>query len=430
MRSFGGELNDTANYLVSLEDGGFVGIGTTESSFPDNPNHGKNDILLAGFDSNGYKIWQKVFGGSENDYGESLIPTADGGFLILGVTESSDALADSFKLQHFGKKDIWVIKTNAFGVVQWTKTYGGTGDDLGKGITKSSDSNSYIICGKSDSINGDFGYLENYGNFDGIIFDVNSDGGEVLKKIRLGGSLDDEIIKVIQGDNRVFFGNTVSSEIQFWHAGYELSGDPKSDIWVGVLDNNNSGVLFQRCLGGTGNEIFSDSVKIPGGNSDFLILSSSESKNGDLTTVSKVFVEEPNYFWWIANVKLYGLSETANFIINWQFTKNPGLINDNAYAKSVAAFSDGFIFAGITVAEGLLDIRNTSNWFLKIDLSGREIWTDKYRNVFPTELKNITKLYGTNKIIGFGDILFERDSIEKSGVKSVDDGDWALLLMR
>ena len=107
MRSFGGELNDTANYLVSLEDGGFVGIGTTESSFPDNPNHGKTDILLAGFDSNGYKIWQKVFGGSENDYGESLIPTADGGFLILGVTESSDALADAFKLPHFGKKDIW-----------------------------------------------------------------------------------------------------------------------------------------------------------------------------------------------------------------------------------------------------------------------------------------------------------------------------------
>lgn len=425
LTSFGGQSKDSASYVIPISDGGFAGIGTSESSFPGNPNHGKADILLVKFNSKGEKIWEKLFGGSENDYGQSIIQTQDNGFLICGVTESPDALADEFHPPFFGGKDIWIIKTNSSGIVQWTNTYGGTGDDIGKNIFHSFDSNTFIICGKSDSINGDFGYLQNHGKFDGIIFDIQADGGEVIQKIRIGGSQDDEIVKVVEGKYRVFFGNTNSSEILFWHPGYDLLGKPNPDIWLGIY-NDNSGIISQNCLGGSESDLFSDAVTDPNDNSGFLVLSSTKSHDGDLSSSQKDKNSDPHSSWWIFNISILGPSDNSNFIINWQLEKDFGLLNEDCLTRSGIALSDGYLIFGISIPNGVFDIRRVSNRFLKMDFSGNEIWTDRYRNVLPTEIKQITSIPGKQNLIGIGDLLIERNLTERS----VDDADWALLQMR
>src|SRR6056297_310125 len=66
-------------------------------------------------------IWEKTFGGEENDQGYCMIETDDGGYAITGSTESKGN----------GKQDLWVLKLDRDGELQWEKTFGGEENDQG-----------------------------------------------------------------------------------------------------------------------------------------------------------------------------------------------------------------------------------------------------------------------------------------------------------
>ena len=87
------------------------------------------------YDERGNKLWDKSYGGSDRDWGESVQQIKDGGFIIAGVTYSSDA----------GSGDIWLVRTDRNGTVLWERSYGEANRDLGRSI-QLTDDGGYIIA--------------------------------------------------------------------------------------------------------------------------------------------------------------------------------------------------------------------------------------------------------------------------------------------
>ncbi|MDI9416210.1 MAG: hypothetical protein WBI09_11180 [Methanothrix sp.] len=135
-RTFGGPGYDAGWAVDKTNDGGYIITGSTESYGPD----GSSNSWLIKTNSTGITQWEKTFGGSAWDGCRAVRETKDGGYILVGDTQSFSA----------GAQDVWVIKTDPSGKEQWNKTYGGSGYDWGFSIQQTNDSG-YIIAGSTES---------------------------------------------------------------------------------------------------------------------------------------------------------------------------------------------------------------------------------------------------------------------------------------
>lgn len=127
-------------------------------------------------------IWQKSFGGSNNDAAIDMAKTPDGGYIILGGTTSVDG--DLTGRTDTATTDIWVVKM-LNDTVQWKRYYGGPGDDRGRSIAVWG-SGGYVIAGSTNSSGGDVSGL--HGNYDIWVLRLNADGSIASQKT-LGGTM-------------------------------------------------------------------------------------------------------------------------------------------------------------------------------------------------------------------------------------------------
>lgn len=134
-KTYGGTGDDSAHSIVQTSDGGYALAGFT-SSF----GAGSNDVWLVKVDSAGNMQWNKTFGGAGTDDAVSLIKTSDGGYALAGSTTSFGA----------GNSDVWVVKTDAYGNLLWSQTFGGSGADYGYSIIQTSDGG-YAVAGNTAS---------------------------------------------------------------------------------------------------------------------------------------------------------------------------------------------------------------------------------------------------------------------------------------
>jgi hypothetical protein len=149
-KCLGGSDNDEAWDVVQSPDGGFVVVGTSSSSDGDlSVNYGSDDIWVVKLDAEGNLLWQRPFGGSESDEGRSISNTDDGGFIVAGRTSSTDGHIS----QTQGGMDFWVLKLNFEGKKEWDKNFGGTGIDFADDVHQTRDGG-FIITGVTRSSNG------------------------------------------------------------------------------------------------------------------------------------------------------------------------------------------------------------------------------------------------------------------------------------
>jgi len=127
-KTFGGSENETGYGVQQTTDGGFIIIGT---KFQKN---GGSDVWLIKTDSEGTEEWNNIFDGGDYDDGYGIQQTTDGGFIIIGSTYQNN------------NYDIWLIKTNSQGSEEWNKTFGGSENDRGFSIQQTTD-DGYIITG-------------------------------------------------------------------------------------------------------------------------------------------------------------------------------------------------------------------------------------------------------------------------------------------
>lgn len=123
-----------AHSVKATRDGGYILAGhdyTSANSW---------DIYLIKTDEAGVMQWHYKYGGSNLDYGHAVEQTADGGFVVVGVTLSSGA----------GSYDVYAIKTDENGILQWERTYGGVEEEFGYDV-KETPEGGLVIVGFTDT---------------------------------------------------------------------------------------------------------------------------------------------------------------------------------------------------------------------------------------------------------------------------------------
>jgi len=183
-RYFGGTSNDRAYGVVRSDDSGFVMTGFSESNdFDIKNNQGSYDFWTVKIDKEGELLWERAYGGSGIDRSYSIVKTSDGGYAITGQTLSSDSDVS----KNNGESDIWLIKLDDNGQLLWENSFGGSGFELAEGISLMNDSD-LMIVGNSKSADGDPN--ENAGENDIWIIRTDSDGRLEWQKSIGGSDLD------------------------------------------------------------------------------------------------------------------------------------------------------------------------------------------------------------------------------------------------
>jgi len=131
---YGGNRNDSASFLKQRDDGGYIVVGHTESF-----GAGGVDIWIISLSSAGNIEWQKAYGGSEVEEVNSFQQTSDGGYIAAGRTESFGA----------GENDFWILKLTSDGDIEWQKTYGESEGEGASSIQQTIDGG-YIVAGSTN----------------------------------------------------------------------------------------------------------------------------------------------------------------------------------------------------------------------------------------------------------------------------------------
>jgi hypothetical protein len=272
-KSLGGFLNDTPRAIQSVASGCIVAGSTSSNDGDVTGNHGNNDYWVVKLDSAGNLEWQKAYGGISGDDCNSLDKTADGGFVLLGSTNSSSGDVTV----NYGYADYWVVKCDSVGTLQWQKSFGGSDQDFGYSIEETSDGG-FILAGTSNSSNGDV--TGNHGNLDYWVVKLDLIGNLVWQK-SLGGSSNETAVSVHE-TKTAFDGYLVAGE------SYSTDGNvtghhgvsSNHDFWLVKLDSVGT-LQWQTCLGGSQNDIaYNAFFSFDGG---YVVAGSSQSSDGNVS---------------------------------------------------------------------------------------------------------------------------------------------------
>ncbi|HYV93987.1 MAG TPA: T9SS type A sorting domain-containing protein [Chitinophagales bacterium] len=239
-KSYGGSEADEAFSIKETNDAGFIVAGYSYSTDGDvSDNHGNSDFWIVRLDSMGNIEWQRCCGGSDLEFFFIEIEQiADGGYAFGAWTKSNDGDVSG----NHGSFDIWIVKLNSLGSLEWQKCLGGSATDATASLKQIS-GGGFIVAGVSVSSDGDA--TQNHGVQDYWVLQLDSSGNIVWQK-SLGGSLDDEAFSVQQTWDGGFiaggYSNSVDGDITGYHGDY--------DYCVMKLDENGN-LEWQKNLGGS-----------------------------------------------------------------------------------------------------------------------------------------------------------------------------------
>jgi hypothetical protein len=405
-RALGGGAEDKGRFVQQTSDGGFVVAGWSQSNNGNvSGQHGNSgDFWVAKLDGAGNLQWQKCLGGTGIERAECIRQTSDGGFIVVGNTNTLND-GDVSGMHIFNNSfDVWVVKLSGAGSIEWQRCYGGYNDDHGYSVFQTADGG-YIIGAYTKSTDGDIAsppatfesmwvfkisgsgiilWQTTFGTVYAPTLEPTTDGGFVAMGMSGGivpggqvncsiGNYDLLLVKFNSTgvmEWQKCLGGTVYEEAgsvrQTTDGGYIIAGTTGSqngdvsgnhgntDAWV-VKVNSTGAVQWQRCLGGTGSEYgFCARQTSDGG---YIVAADLASADGDVSSFHGGY--------WIVKLDAAG-------VIKWQ--KNIGypgfLLGDERPRWIEQTIDGGYIINGttrynggdVTGVHGDLDF-----WVVKLD---------------------------------------------------------------
>ena len=313
-------------------------------------------------------IWEHTYGGSKNESARSFLPTDDGGFVIMGSTESDDGDVTDY----MGNSDIWMVKVDGQGKLQWQKTIGDINTELTPTFLATPD-NGFLLC-------------SNYREFQissthkALVIKVDELGNEQWRK-EIGGSDEDRIYGMCRtnaGDGYVLTGYSESDD------GAVPENKGGKDVWVFKIDHNGE-VVWSNTFGGSEADI-SYSV-IPDRSGGYVIVGETLSADGDITH------HQGGFDLWAIKVDEFGE-------IVWQKTYG-GSAGDRAFSVDQTN-DDGFILAGETRSEDgdVSDLFHLADiWLVKLDSTGLLEWEKTLGGTYSEYARSVIQANDGNYIV-------------------------------
>ncbi len=356
VQTFGGSKNDVAKAVVATSDGGFIVLGYTQSMDGDviGKTNESYDYWVLKFNSDAILEWNTTFGGSGDDRGSDIIQTSDGGFALLGYTDS----ADGDILINNGYRDFWMVKIDATGTLSWQKSFGFSGADEGVAVIETFDNN-FLLSGVLDVTAS--GGLGNQGRYStrhagGDYWSIKiSSSGEFIWSRFYGGSFTDSPTGIIENINGEFIvvGASDSNDI-------DISTNKGSyDFWV-VKSDDRGNILWEKSYGGS--EIDEARDIISSRDEHYIIVGDTRSNDQDVSFNNGA-----------ADLWIVKISDAGD--ITWNYSYGGSNFD---VARSVNTTSDdGFVISGSSrSSDGDVTKNQGQNdaWIIKVNAEGALVW--------------------------------------------------------
>jgi len=362
VKNYGGSGEETAQAIIATSEGGYAVLGFSNSMDGDlvGKNTAVNDYWLLKLDATGNLEWNKTFGGSKDDRGQSLTQTNDGGYILTGYAMSDDGDGSNNE----GFHDNWIVKLDASGTIEWEKSFGFSGHDHSYDIIQTEDGGYFFIgflditAARADGYNEKGQYLTRHGvgEFWGTKIDAQ---GNIQWRKYFGGSNNDRAHAVVQANDGGFVMAGFSESDDF-----DISDTKGSyDFWV-VKITGTGAMVWERSFGGSGIEISYDIAKTC--DNGYVITGNTFSQDTDVTNNNGE-----------SDVWLIKIDDEGTLV--WE--KTFGGSQFDAAQGVQTSLDGGFLIAGNSKssdADVVTNMGENDLWLIKTDANGELIWQQTF----------------------------------------------------
>lgn len=405
VKTYGGSNNDSGQSVVATTDGGYAVLGFTQSNDEDITDKLDEsfDYWVLKFDAQDQMQWQKTYGGSADDRGGDIIQTQDGGYALLGYSFSSNEdVTDNAGLQ-----DYWLVKLDPNGNISWQKSFGYQGADSGISVIQTNDQG-YLISGILD--------VTASGGQGNTSRNSNRHAGGDYWALKLSGSGDIEWSRYFGGN----FTDTPESVVQTNDNGFIIVGGSDSndtdisnnintyDFWV-IRISSTGNLVWEKSFGG--NQIDEARAIVESDDGNFIIAGDTRSSDNNVTANRGA-----------ADLWLIKISPTGDLL--WE--RNYGGSNFDVSRAMVKSQNNGFILSGSSRSDDFDVFENKGQndaWVLKVDNNGNLEWEITVGG------SNIDFSYGVTEL-NDGSIIAVGDTTSSDGDIIENKGFTDLLLIK
>lgn len=298
-KTIGGSNNDGLGRLAFAINGNYMLAGTSDSNISGEKtenSRGLADFWIMELEQMQNIVWQKTLGGNSADGVESTVATSDGGYLIVGSSNSGVSGEKTEPVRGLAfTYDFWIMKVDVVGMIEWQKTIGGGGNDFIKDVAQTTDGG-YILAGQSAS---DAGYEKSEnsrGNNDYWVLKIDV-SGNIQWQRTLGGTADDLLTTLsLTSDGGCLVGGYSNSPVSFEKSEPSRGG---YDYWIIKLDFDGE-IEWEKTIGGSGGDFLYDLIE--SADSHYILAGSSDSPvSGEKNEVSRGLSD-----FWIVKVSSSG----------------------------------------------------------------------------------------------------------------------------